>query len=74
MSIFTRDAVPTFRTPKQYVREKLKMLRTDMEIKPTKEEIAHLKELKTQGDIDRAVHDIIKRAWSDDVDDLGVRR
>jgi hypothetical protein len=63
MSIFTRDAVPTFRTPKQYAREKLKMLRTDMEIKPTKEKVAHLYSLKTRGDIDRAVHDIIKRAW-----------
>ena len=59
----TRDWYEDFRNPKQYIKFKLKMLRTDMEIKPTKEEVAHLYSLKTQGDIDRAVHDIIKRAW-----------
>ena len=59
----TRDWYEEFRNPEQYIRFKLRMLRTDMKIKPTKSEIAHLKELKTRGDIDRAVHAIIERAW-----------
>ena len=53
-----------FRTPRQYVKVKLNMLERDMHIYPTKDEIKHLSELKTQGDIDRAVHSIIDRHWS----------
>ena len=52
-----------FRTPVQYVDRKLKMLRKHMRIEPTEEEVLHLKTLKTQGDIDRAVHSIIDRHW-----------
>lgn len=57
-------AVPDFRNPKQYLREKLKILRDDMRIKPTWQELDHLNTLKTEGDIDRAIHSIIERAWS----------
>lgn len=53
-----------FITPKQYADFKLVMLRKEMYIDPTEDEIAHLYELKTEGDIDRAVHTIIERAWS----------
>ena len=62
----TRDWYEEFKNPKQYIRFKLRILRTDMEIRPTKAEVAHLRELKTQGEIDRAVHGIISRAWSDE--------
>lgn len=57
------SAVPDFVTPKQYVKEKLKILRDDMCIYPTYEEIKHLRSLKTEGDIDRAVHTIIENHW-----------
>lgn len=53
-----------FKNPKQYVDLKLKMLRRDMCIEPTPEEIGHLYSLKTRGDIDRAVHSVIDRHWS----------
>ena len=53
-----------FGNPKQYVRDKLNMLRDEMYIQPTLEEIEHLRTLKTEGDIDRAVRDIINRAWA----------
>ena len=56
-------AVPEYLNPRQYVKEKLKILRRDMYIDPTKAEVDHLYSLKTQGDIDRAVHTIIERAW-----------
>lgn len=56
-------AVPDFITPDQYVKEKLEMLRTDMCIHPTILEVDHLYSLKTEGDIDRAVHTIINRYW-----------
>ena len=55
-----------FKSPEQYVKGKLKMLRKEMYIQPTDAEVAHLNELKTMGDIDRAVHSIIERHWSDD--------
>jgi hypothetical protein len=58
-------AVPTFKTPEQYVREKLKMLRGEMLIEPTADELNHLVELQTEGDIDRAVHSIIARHWNE---------
>lgn len=52
-----------FVNPKQYVDAKLKMLRKDMCIEPTWMEVDHLYRLKTQGDIDNAVHSIIDRHW-----------
>lgn len=55
-----------FENPEQYIKAKLEMLMTDMWIEPTEEEIAHLNELKTRGDIDRAVHSIIDRHWDEE--------
>lgn len=54
-----------FKNPKQYVDFKLDMLRIDMCIHPTSEEVAHLNTLKTETAIDNAVHSIIARHWSD---------
>ena len=56
-------AIPPFVTPEQYVDAKLVMLEGEMYIHPTFEEIAHLRSLKTEGDIDRAVASIIHRHW-----------
>ena len=53
----------TFVTPEQYVEDKIEMLREEMYIKPTYDEIAHLKTLKTEVSIDNAVHSIIDRHW-----------
>ena len=53
----------TFKTPEQYVNRKLKMLNNEMYIYPTKDEIAHLRTLKTRIAIDNAVHSIIDRYW-----------
>lgn len=53
----------TFVTPEQYVEDKIEMLREEMYIKPTDDEIAHLKTLKTEVSIDNAVHSIIDRHW-----------
>lgn len=53
-----------FTTPEKYIARKLKMLRKDMYIEPTEEEIAHLKKMKTEGDIDRAVKTIIATHWA----------
>lgn len=52
-----------FKTPRQYVDAKLKMLRNDMYIQPTPKEVFHLRELKTEGEINRAVASIIDRHW-----------
>lgn len=53
-----------FKSPKDYVERKLAMLRRDMYIEPTIEEIMHLHELTTQWDIDRAVKSIIDHHWN----------
>ena len=55
--------MPTFTNPTQYVEVKLEMLRGDMYINPTKEEIEHLYTLTSRCDIDNAVHSIIDRHW-----------
>lgn len=53
----------TFVTPEQYVEGKIEMLKEEMCINPTAEEIEHLKTLKTETSIDNAVHSIIDRHW-----------
>lgn len=53
-----------FENPEQYVEAKLHMLRYNMYIEPTKEELEHLRTLKTECAIDNAVHSIIDRHWS----------
>lgn len=50
-------------TPDNYVKRKLKMLRRDMYIYPTEDEIDHLKELTSVTAIDNAVRTIISRYW-----------
>ena len=57
-------AVPDFDNPKQYIADKLEILRHQMHIQPTIREILHLESLKTMGDIDRAVHTIIENHWN----------
>lgn len=52
-----------FESPEQYVKTKLRMLEDDMCIRLTEEELAHLKELKTETAIDAAVRSIIARHW-----------
>lgn len=52
-----------FESPEQYVKSKIEMLEVDMCIKLADEEIAHLRELKTETAIDAAVRSIIARHW-----------
>jgi hypothetical protein len=57
--------LPEFVSADRYVDAKLKMLKCEMLIEPTDEEIAHLYELKTETAIDNAVHSIIARHWDE---------
>ena len=54
---------PIFKTPEQYLKAKLKILRRDFCIQPTLDEIVHLQKLTTQTTIDNAVLSIINRHW-----------
>lgn len=58
-----QNYVDDFVNPKQYIKAKLKMLRNEMFIKPTEEEVEHLYSLETSVAIDNAVHSIIDRHW-----------
>lgn len=60
---YTESYEVAFTTPEEYIDGKIVMLRNEMYINPTLEEINHLYSLKTEGDIDRAVHSIIDRHW-----------
>ena len=53
-----------FENPEKYIKEKLRMLRQDMYIEPTEEEIDRLKSKKTESEIDNVVRGIVARAWS----------
>ena len=57
-------AVPNFKTPSQYIKAKLKMLREEMYIEPTVDEIIRLNSLVTEEDINIAVRGIIDRHWN----------
>ena len=53
-----------YKNPKQYIKAKLKMLKNEMCIQPTEEEIRHLLTLRSDVAIDNAIHSIIDRHWS----------
>ena len=46
-------------TLKQYVKEKIRMLKKDFMIKMTDEQIAHMKSLKNEIQVDNYAHDLI---------------
>ena len=54
---------PIWSTPEKYLKAKLLILTEDFCIKPTKEELEHLKTLKTQISIDNGILGIINRHW-----------
>ena len=54
---------PRFLNSKQYRDAKLRILREDMCINPTPDELDHLNSLKTENEIDRAIHSIMERHW-----------
>ena len=53
-----------FESPEQYVKCKIRMLEDEMYIKPSQQEIDHLKELTTETAINAAVRAIINKHWS----------
>ena len=55
--------IPIFRNPGQYLKAKLAILERDFCIHPTDEELAHLKTLETQWDIDRGIRTLISTRW-----------
>lgn len=55
---------PVFKTPEQYTRAKVKILKRDFCIRPTEEEMYHLKTLETQIAIDNAILSIINHHWN----------
>ena len=61
--IYITSHSPIFKTPEQYVKAKLRILKRDFYIEATQEEITHLKTLTTQTSIDNAILSIINRRW-----------
>lgn len=54
---------PIFKTPEQYLKAKLKILKHDFCIEPTETELEHLKTLTTQIQFDNAILSIINHHW-----------
>lgn len=55
-----------FKDCAQYIDAKLTMLRKEMYIQPTDEEVLHLSKLRNKIAIDNAVHSIIDRHWGEE--------
>lgn len=60
---FTPNYVPEFTTPEKFIEAKVKMLRDHMHIDLTDADIAHLREFKTEGEINAAVKGLINKYW-----------
>lgn len=58
-TITTSTYNPVWKNPEDYLKKKLKILTDHFCIKPTTEQMAHLRTLKTQIQIDNAVLSII---------------
>lgn len=54
---------PIFKTPEQYIEQKLKILKRDFRITATETELEHLNTLTTQTQIDNAILTIIAHHW-----------
>ena len=54
---------PIFKTPEQYIEQKLKILKRDFRITATETELEHLNTLTTQTQIDNAILTIISHHW-----------
>lgn len=52
-----------FTTVDRYVNYKLKILRNDMYINPTWEEISHMRDCQTRGAVDAAFRSLITKYW-----------
>ena len=52
------------RSIEAFIKSKIKMLRKDMYIEPTKEELDKLWSLKSMVAVDNVVHSIIDRPWA----------
>ena len=55
---------PMFRTPRQYAKAKIEILKNDFYVNPTKEEEAHVYTLQTRIAIDNACQSIMDRHWN----------
>ena len=60
---FTPTYVPEFTTPAKFIEDKVKILKEHMQIDVTDEDIRHLYEFKTEGEINAAVKGIINKYW-----------
>lgn len=55
--------VPEFTTPEKFIEAKVKILREHMCIDLTDDDIAHLREYRTEGEINAAVKGLINKYW-----------
>lgn len=60
---FVASYVPQFTTPEEFINTKIKMLKKDFYIDLTDDDIAHLREFKTENEINAAVKGIINKYW-----------
>ena len=60
---FRPSYIPEFTTPEQFVDAKVKILRNHLGINITYEDIAYLRQFKTEVQINNAVKTIINKYW-----------
>jgi hypothetical protein len=62
-STYTPSCIPKFTTHDKFVEAKIKMLEEDFKIPLSEKDIWHLREYKTEGEINAAVRAIIDKYW-----------
>lgn len=60
---FSPTYVPEFTTPEEFIDAKIEMLQKHLLIDLTDEDIAYLREYRTEGEINAAVKGIINKYW-----------
>lgn len=62
-SMYIPSCIPKFTTPDKFIESKVKMLEEDFRIRLTDEDKWHLREYKTEGEINAAVRGLIDKYW-----------
>lgn len=60
---FSPSYIPEFVTPEGFIDERVTILREHLKIELTDEDIAHLREYRTEGEINAAIKGILNKYW-----------
>jgi hypothetical protein len=60
---FSPTYIPEFTTPEEFIDARVEILREHLKIELTEADIAHLREYRTEGEINAAIKGILNKYW-----------